>query len=218
MASIGDNSLWSDLDSASTDIMGPSYSYADNIQGPSSMGVGSNGSMSQIVTNTGAIINYVKYMISGPAMGNQYFVNTGGSCIAPDKSTQSRYNYINNIANGADLVPAAMRSDLSGLTSDFNGLIPGVLEDVEGLNPIGLFKSLAADSTPTCECYTCPSGNSTESRFLNTTLSPDYDSTLCQQETDLTKCAGTNTESFSNQNDSLPTLIALGLLLVINVF
>ena len=46
--------------------MGPSYSYADNIQGPAAMGVSSKGTFSQIGTNTGAITNYIKYMISGP--------------------------------------------------------------------------------------------------------------------------------------------------------
>jgi hypothetical protein len=150
-----------------TEVMGPSYSYADNIQGPSAMGVGSRGTISQLTTNTGAIIDYVKYMISGPALGNQYFVNTGGSCTAPDKSTQSRYNWINNISSGTEALPDALKNDLGGIASDFNGLIPGILEDTEGLNPAHLLGALAADSTPTCECYTCPVSGGTESRFLN---------------------------------------------------
>jgi len=135
MANLDKNPLWDSMKSkdpsTSQSLMGPSYSYADNIQGPSSMGVGSNGSISQIGTNTGAIINYVKYMISGPALGNQFFVNTGGTCTAPDKSVQSRYNYINNVANGADALPASMKQDLGGIASDFDGLLPGMLTDLE---------------------------------------------------------------------------------------
>lgn len=215
MASLGDNSLWSDVSSgssgASDSVMGPAYSYADNIEGPSSKGIGSDGSFSQIGRNTEGIVDYIKYMISGPALGNQYFVNTGGMCTAPDGSSQPRYNYINNIANGADLLPETMRQDLGGLTSDFNGLVPGMLEDIEGLNPISLFTSLTADSVPSCECYTCPSRSSTESRFLNTSMSPDYDPALCKQ-VDVSLCKGQGTESFSNKDDYFPLLIAIFLL------
>ena len=217
----GSNPIWAKLESGpenvSDEVMGPSYSYADHIQGPASMGVGSNGSISQLSTNTGAVLQYVKYMIGGPALGNQYFVNTGGSCTAPDNSTQSRYNYINNVSSGADLLPETMKQDLGGLTSDFNGLIPGMLEDIEGLNPVSLLSSLAADSTPTCECYTCPSSapGGTESRFLNTKLSPDYDPDLCKQD-DISKCIP-STEGFSNQNAYLPVIIAIGLLFAIQL-
>lgn len=202
------NPLWSKADKSS-DVMGPSYSYADNIQGPSSKGVGSDGSFSQVFTNTGAIIDYVKYMISGPALGNQYFVNTGGVCNAPDGKTQPRYNYINNIANGDDLLPDSMKQDLSGIASDFNGLIPGILEDIEGLNPVHLFSALEADSTPSCECYTCQTSSGTESHFLTTSLSPDYDPNLCQK-VDPSVCKNQGRESFTvGDSTAYPTILAL---------
>ena len=207
-------SIWSDIEngeaSVTQDIMGPAYSYADNIQGPSSMGVGSDGTMSQIGKNTGAITQYIKYMISGPALGNQYFVATGGQCKA-DGSVQDRYNYINNISNGSDLVPQTMKNDLGSITSDFNGLIPGILGDVEALNPITLFASLSADSVPDCKCYTCPTVNGTESKFLTPSLSPDFDPDLCK-ETDSAKCIPTK-ESFTNMIPVWPTLFAFLLLI-----
>jgi len=209
--------IWSDLEndasSASQDIMGPAYSYTDHIQGPSSMGVGSDGSMSQLSRNTSAIMQYIKYMISGPALGNQYFIATGGQCIAPDGSKQDRYNYINNISSGSDLVPASMKQELGGLTSDFNGLLPGMLEDIEGLNPITLFSSLAADSVPACKCYTCPTVNGTESKFLTSSLSPDFDPDLCK-EVDSSLCKPSSKESFTNMNTSiLPVLVAILILI-----
>lgn len=214
MASLGDNSIWDSVanGSATDDVMGPSYSYADHIAGPSSMGVGTDGTMSQLGRNLGGITEYVKYMVSGPALGNQYFVNTGGMCTAPDGSSQPRYNYINNIANGADLLPATMKQELGGLTSDFNGLIPGMLEDIEGLNPVSLFESLAADSTPSCECYSCPSRGGTESRFLNTSLSADYDPNLCTK-VDVSVCKSQGRESFSNRDDYFPLMVGVFLLL-----
>jgi hypothetical protein len=219
MASLAQNSVWSDIDGGkdvSEDVMGPAYSYADNIQGPASMGVGSRGTISQLTTNTGAIIDYVKYMISGPAMGNQYFVNTGGSCVAPDKSIQSRYNYINNVSNGADVLPSAMKQDLGGIATDFNGLIPGMLQDVEGLNPVSLFSALSADSTPTCECYTCPVSSGTQSRFLNTSLSPDYDPAICKPA-DIANCIQ-STEGFTEKVSLLPVFISVGLMVLLQVF
>ena len=220
MASLGDNSLWKDLGSSdvSTDVMGPSYSYADHIQGPSALGVGNNGTMSQLGSNTSAIIQYVKYMVSGPALGNQYFVNTGGSCVAPDGSTQSRFNYINNISNGADLIPETMKQDLGGIATDFNGLIPGMLGDIEGLNPVSLFTSISADSTPACECYSCPTISGNQSKFLTTSLSPDFDPDLCKK-VDVSQCTSSGADHFTNQSDtSIPTLIAVVGLVLLYLF
>jgi hypothetical protein len=212
------NPIWDTVNNspsqATESIMGPSYSYSDNIKGPSSMGVGSRGTVSQMATNTGAISEYIKYMISGPALGNQYFVNTGGSCIAPDNSTQSRHNYINNIASGADILPEAMKTNLGGIASNFNGLLPGIMEDTEKLNPISLFSSLAADSTPACDCYTCPTSGGSESKFLTPSLTPDFDENLCKK-TDISKCIP-STEGFVSNPDSMyPILIGVGLLAIL---
>jgi hypothetical protein len=199
MANLGQNSLWTDVQSkssnATTSVMGPSYSYADNIQGPASMGVGSQGTFSQIGTNSGAITNYVNYMISGPALGNRFFVNTGGTCTDSSQTVQSRFNYINNVSDGADVLPDAMKQDLGGIASDFNGLLPGMLQDLEGLNPLHLMGAIAADSEPTCDCYTCEITGGTESHFLNVDLTPDFDSSLCTK-VDNSVC-GKTTEGFS---------------------
>lgn len=217
MADLGSNSLWSSLSggTASQEIMGPSYSYVDNIQSPSSLGIGSDGSISQIARNTEGIVTYMKNLISGPALGNRFFINTGGSCIAPDGSTQSRYNYINNVTDAAEALPESMRKDLGGIASDFNGLIPGMIEDIGGLDPTTLFNSLSADSTPTCECYTCPVSSGIGSAFLNTTLSPDYNPDLCQKADPSVCKAGK--EGFENNSTNFPVFIALGLLLIINL-
>lgn len=220
MADAGANSLWSDIENGtgnvSTDILGPDYSYSDNIPGPNSLGIGSNGSMGQIMTNLGGINQYVKIMITGdPPLGNQYYVNTGGACTAPDGSTQSRYNYVNNKSVGADLVPQGM-NDLSFISSDLNGLIPGIVGDIEGLNPLYLFKSLMADGTPACQCYQCAVTTGSPYNFLTPELSPDFDTNLCTQvDTSLCKSAGK--ESFENWRTArmscIPTIVAFAGLL-----
>ena len=215
---MGSNTIWSDIEkkgsNVSNELMGPTYSYADNIQGPSAKGVGSDGTFGQVFTNTGAIMDYVKYMISGPALGNQYFVNTGGTCVATDGSTQPRHNYINNIASGSDLLPQTLKNDLGYITSDFNGLIPGMMEDIEGLNPLHLFSSLSADSQPSCECYTCETSSGSESKFLNTDLTPDFDPSLCKKA-DVSACKQSSVvikEKFSNQLNHSPIPLMLAIL------
>ena len=221
MADLGANKLWSDIDNGasnvSNDILGPSYSYTDNIPGPNSLGVGSSGSMSQLFTNANAASEYVKILITGdPPLGNQYFVNTGGTCTAPDGSLKPRYNYINNKAVGADLVPQSL-NDLSFLTSDLNGLLPGMVGDLEGLDPLYLFNSMTADASPQCQCYKCPVTSGSQYQFLTTSLSPDFDTNLCSQ-VDMSYCTGsTGTESFQNRGmgTALPTLLALGALLLL---
>jgi hypothetical protein len=212
-----DNSLWSSVSggTGTQSIMGPSYSYVDNIQSPSALGVGSDGSMSQIARNIGGIVTYVQYLISGPAMGNRFFVQTGGTCTAPDGSSQSRSNYVNNVTDAAEALPESMRRDLGGLASDFNGLIPGMIQDVEGLNPVSLFNSLSADSVPTCECYSCPVSSGVANAFLNTTLSPDYDPDLCQK-VDPSACV--TKEGFEGQESPLPVYVAMGALLFLHLF
>jgi len=207
-----DNSVWSSVAGGTgTSVMGPSYSYVDNIQSPSALGVGSDGSMSQIARNIDGIVTYVQYLISGPAMGNRFFVKTGGTCTAPDGSSQSRSNYVNNVTDAAEALPESMRRDLGGLASDFNGLIPGLIQDVEGLNPVSLFNSLSADSVPTCECYSCPVTSGLSNGFLNTTLSPDYDPDLCQK-VDPSVCK--NVESFEDDS-ATPIIVAVGILLLL---
>ena len=216
MGDLGNNPIWSNLENSSTDMMGPSYSYSDSIPGPSSLGVGSNGTFGQISTNLGAVTTYVKGMITGdPPLGNQFFINTGAVCTAPDGSTQPRHNYINNIPGGGS--PPGGLQDLSFLSNDMRGLIPGIMEDVEGLDPYYLFSAMVADGSPPCECYTCDVTSGGASYFLTTSLSADYDPALCKQ-VDVSVCKASK-ESFTNKTSMsvIPTLVAGALLIFLSL-
>jgi len=215
MANLSNNTLWSDLSNGSpnveTDLLGPKYSYANAVPGPSSLGVGSDGTFSQLGSNAGAVATYVKTLITGdPPLGDQYFVNTGGVCTAPDKSLQPRSNYINNKPQTQDDLPAGMKD----LGSDFNGLIPGTVGDIASMNPMYLFRSLRADAEPPCKCYKCNVTSGASTGFLTTELSPDFDTVNCQ-EIDPSQCVQTK-ESFSNYDDinisAIPTILAVCLL------
>lgn len=211
MADLGKNTLWSDIsnDSANlkTNIVGPEYSYADNISGPSALGIGSDGTFSQLGRNASGISYYVQQLITGdPPLGNQFFINTGGTCTATDGSIQSRSNYINNMSSGSAAMPAAM----SELGTDFNGLIPGVVDDIEGLNPLHLFSALMADASPACSCYQCPTTSGRQYGFLSPDLTTDLATSQCQV-VDMQNCVDTGVENFSNQESSMgaiPTILA----------
>lgn len=229
MADLGLNSLWSDIegkaDNVETDILGPDYSYADAIQGPSSLGVGSQGSFGQLFTNAKAIAYYVEALITGdPPLGNQYFVNTGGTCTAPDGTLKPRYNYINNMSSGSAALPAA----IAEIGSDFNGLLPGVVDDIEGLNPLYLFKGMSSDANPACACYKCSVTDGFPFQYLTPELSPDFasggctltESVLCDAAIKQTAAAAAayakeaqsaGSESFTNPESlvgAIPTVIA----------
>jgi len=214
MADAGGNPLYAAMNSAEgvgEEILGPSYSYADHITGPTSLGVGSNGSFGQLGSNANAVSYYVQAMITGnPPLGNQFFVNTGGMCMIPDGSLHPRYNYINNMSSGA----AALPSSISELGADFNGLIPGVADDIEGLNPLHMFTALVSDANPPCVCMSCPTSGGTQAKFVNKDMDPDLYGSQCQ-EVDSSQCMA-STESFTNQTsfaNMIPTILAsLGIL------
>ena len=93
------------------------------------------------------------------------------------------------------------------------GLIPGIVQDVEGLNPYYLFSALTSDGTPSCDCYKCKVTTGGDSYFLTPNMSPDYDPVLCSK-VDVSQCK-TTTEGFTNMSvsSSIPTILALVALL-----
>ena len=202
MADAGKNSMWSHLSeksgSAVTSIIGPDYSYSDHIKPPSSMGVGSSGTFSQIGRNVNGILYYVGTLITGnPPLGNQFYINTGGTCTGPDGQLKPRFNFINNKSSGANAVPSSMRE----LGAGFNGLIPGVVSDIGGLNPTYIFSSIASDVSPACKCCRL--------QFIAIFLN-------CK-EVDSSKCE--SPEQFSNMHEdkAVPTILA-GLVIAYFVF
>lgn len=162
------NPLWGKLTSAGSQITGPSYDYVKNIQSPGNLGVGSDGNFGQMATNMRAGFKYVDYLIEGPALGNSYFLNTGGTCINKHGEYVSRYNYVNNMPS---------RNAVFG-----EGLVSGVLDDVGSMNPMYLLKGLTADATPACDLYKCDVTDTTngDTQYLSPGMSPDFAKGNCR--------------------------------------
>ena len=124
-------------------LLGPSYSYKDQIKSPDALGMSGAGNMDTLGNDINGVIGYVSLLVdgSGPAtttgapLGNKYFMQTGAKCNAVDtKQDVNRYIYVNNVP-----------------PSPLPGLIHGVITGLENLNPFGVMGAFAAGSKPKCQ-------------------------------------------------------------------
>jgi hypothetical protein len=216
MSLLGSNPLWADLSQdladieagnfsqAGTDIMnqvlGPSYDYTANIQSPSSLGVGSDGSLGQVITNAEAIGTYVADLTTTGPVGNQYFLNTGGMCTVSSAGdpnngqTVPRATYVDNRMMGSDVLDGfpSLSNAIGGDLNTMNGIVPGMVGDLVALDPTKILYALMLPGTPSCQAYTCPTtdvnGNnpSTQTFYISPSL-----------ETNINKCTLATTASLS---------------------
>jgi hypothetical protein len=137
-------------------LLGPTYPYWKNIKMPSEMGMSDKGTIQQMANNVSGLIGYVELIASGGGaasktgkpLGNKFFLQTGGKCIDKDTGKDAeRYIYINNVPDGD--IPF-ISSGMGINFSELKGLIPGVLSDLNVLNPFAIMGSFMAGSKPEC--------------------------------------------------------------------
>jgi len=138
-------------------LLGPSYPYYKNIKLPSEIGMSSKGTIPQLTKNIDGLIKYVEVLVTGKSkasasggpMGNKFFLQTGAKCL--DTQTQEkvdRFIYVNNVPDGN--IPF-LSTGLGVNFSEFKGLIPGVMSDMNVLNPFNILSSFLSGSTPDCQ-------------------------------------------------------------------
>ena len=146
-----------DATAVEEELLGPDYAYYDYINSPSEMGMSSTGSFSAVATNIGGLINYTQLLVSGgggasktgDALGPQFFLETGQKCTAVDTGEMAtRYIYINHKPTGN--IPF-ISSALGENFTEFEGLIPGTLENLNDLNPMTIFSAFSSDTNPECQ-------------------------------------------------------------------
>lgn len=129
------------------DYIGPGYSYAKKIKSPSKLGVrsSSSSSFSGIIDNTKAMAKYTGYLITGPALGNNFFIKSG---TCNEESTdeckgKNRWLYVENIPDGTSQCLKDIGIDIPKGT--MAGLVPGMMGDVGTIAyaPISIVGSLA---------------------------------------------------------------------------
>ena len=157
--------------------IGPDYPYYKYIRTTAEMGMSDEGSMKALGNDIDGLKNYVELLVSGSGnasttgqpLGNKFFLKTGGKCV--DTSTGQdvdRYIYINNVPVGN--VPF-ISNGLGVNFTEFKGLIPGTISNLNAFNPMEMFQAFLAGSKPDCqeislETIDIYNNKSTESHFV----------------------------------------------------
>ena len=151
--------MFSNLAPSNTGAKVETYPYSKNIRSPKSLYMGKDGSLPQLGRNLDGLVDYVEVLITGKGasstgrpLGNKYFMKTGAKC--KDEKTKKevpRYLYINNVPEGGiPMMPSVMGIEMKS----FRGLIPGVITNMEALNPMAIMSAFTTGSTPPCQAIT----------------------------------------------------------------
>ncbi len=146
-----------DANAVEEELLGPTYKYFDYINTPSEMDMSSHGSFSALADNIAGLINYTELLVSGGGkasktgkpLGPQFFLKTGQQCKAKDTGQMTtRYIYMSQKPTGN--IPF-ISSGLGVNFSEFEGLIPGTMENLNDMNPLAIFSAFTAGSNPDCQ-------------------------------------------------------------------
>lgn len=157
------DSILGDAKGLEEKIIGPDYKYYQQINSPSELKMGSDGSMTTITNNISGLLGYVKVLSAGggPAsktnkpLGNKFFLETGAKCNDKETSEKvTRSLYINNVPDGT--IPFLSAATGGGGSSEFEGLIPGVMGNMANMNPLKLFQAFMSGSNPECQAIEMP--------------------------------------------------------------
>ena len=147
-------------------LLGPTYPYYKNIKTPSEIGMSDKGTLQQMGKDIDGLIQYVELLVTGNSrasstggpLGNKFFLKTGAKCAAIDKCTDKndestceqtdRFIYVDNVPAGN--IPF-ISGGLGVNFSEFKGLIPGAMGNLNVLNPFAIMRAFLAGSTPPCQ-------------------------------------------------------------------
>ena len=138
-------------------LLGPTYPYYKNIKTPSQIGMSDQGSLSALGKDVNGLIQYVEVLVTGNSqasatggpLGNKFFLQTGGKCKDVASGNQvDRYIYVDNVPSGN--IPFISQG-LGVNFSNFEGLIPGAMGNLNVLNPFAIMSSFLSGATPPCQ-------------------------------------------------------------------
>jgi hypothetical protein len=217
------SSIESGAENVETDVLGPGYDYASKIPTPDSLGVGTGGDMGTTMNNIQAGLTYADYLITGPNMGNKYFIRTGAQCTAVDTSGQvDRWKYLDQSAD-QPMFSDSVQQSLGGMGggNTFDGMVPGILVGVMDLNPMPILSSMVGPDYPPCQQVTCPTGDVMGSLVPQTQyVGSDEIQTLVDQYG--CTASGYNQETFKNKLSDIKghmgmLLIPIGFLILLGL-
>jgi hypothetical protein len=141
-------------------LLGPTYPYYKNIKTPKEIGMSDKGTMQALTSDIDGLINYMTVMVQGKSkasvtggpLGNKFFLKTGAKCKdIVTKKEVDRYIYVDNVPAGN--IPFISQG-LGVNFSEFKGLIPGAISNLNVLNPYNLLQSFLSGSVPDCQKLT----------------------------------------------------------------
>jgi hypothetical protein len=144
--------------------LGPTYNYVKFIKNPNEMGMSDSGKMKVLTQNIKGLKAYVDMMVTGKSeankkgrkeiLGSKFFIETGAKCVDyENKDELDRHLYISNTASG--VIPGI--SDITGFkATSFRGLVPGMVQNMNALNPVKLFRAFKMGSNPLCASVSLP--------------------------------------------------------------
>jgi hypothetical protein len=147
------------------------------------------GTMQQMGKDINGLIQYVQLLVTGKStasatggpLGNKFFLQTGAKCLAIDNCTDkkdsstcqqtNRYIYVNNVPDGN--IPF-ISSGMGVNFTEFEGLIPGAMGNLNVLNPFAIMSAFMSGSTPPCQKITMQTidvknNKSSESHYVTLT-------------------------------------------------
>ena len=139
------------------ELLGPTYPYYSNIKTPSEIGMSDQGSLATMGKDIDGLIQYVNLLVSGNSkasatgqpLGNKFFLQTGAKCKdTASGEEQDRYIYVDNVPDGN--IPF-ISSGMGVNFSEFRGLIPGSMGNLNVLNPYAILGAFTSGSTPDCQ-------------------------------------------------------------------
>lgn len=150
-----------DINKLQTSVLGPEYSYVDQIKNPGELKMSSTGSLTTLGNNISGLVEYTRLLVSGDsrasktgkALGNKFFLETGASCndVTSGDMKAKRHIYINNVPDGnIPFISAGMGTNFK----DLKGLVPGTMSNVAKLNPLQMLQSFMIGTNPDCKPIT----------------------------------------------------------------
>ena len=168
-----------DANTTKEKYFGQDYPYYKNIKTPDEIGMSSKGSLNALGKDIDGLTEYVNVLVSGKSkasatgkpLGNKFFIKTGAKCQDKDTGEEKdRYIYINNVPMGnIPFIPSGMGVNFS----EFKGLIPGTISNLNAFNPAVLFQAFLEGSNPKCQPITMEiidinNNISTETQYVTT--------------------------------------------------
>jgi len=144
---------------------------------------------------------------TGGPLGNKFFLKTGAKCTNKDTSEEEdRYIYIDNVPTGN--IPF-ISSGLDVNFSDFKGLIPGVMTNLNAFNPFTIMQAFLQGPKPECQEITMETidvnnNKSSESHFVSLVDIGNLDPCIFPDKTN-PKTGTTCRETFQNLYKKKPT-------------